>query len=335
MEPIADKPPTQIQQYDRRPESVDGLFSATMIGIKDLLPKSVASSTPADPSQSWDSIYSQTKQTLRSEQQSASSPVDQARLALFQNQLKTIDEANPAERTKILQGLKINDNSMQQLEGNLTDVKRMLGTAQFSSAIQKQKESVDIVDRLNQKGLSVELSSIRESISGSSRPEVRARLSHDLESTINVMGAPFTERVRLASLQLRSNQEYQAEKTLDSALKVNTPAEVWSIPTMAHLREDAQRTRDGLYVKHNLVPLFERFGTRFATASGREDCKLDEIKRAPGNEREFVALKQFLTNNYDKLTKNHPFYKFSYGITRGDLENYSKQEASKVNDIVN
>lgn len=337
MEPIVDKAVQQAQQFERRPESVEGLFSATMIGIKDTLPKSVVSGTNSDLSQPWENIYAKSNKEIAAGKEKASNPQEQARLEVFAEQLKDINEVSPADRKGILQGLKVNDQTMQKLEGSFADVKRMLSTAQFSSAIDKQKDAVQLADGLDQKALSVELNSVKDTIKASPKPEIRAQLLHDAESTKAVMGSPFTERVRLASMQLKSNSEYQARQTLDGALKLNLPQDVWSIPAMANLRDDAQKVRDGLFVKHNLVPLFDRFGGQIKAVTGREDIRMEDLQSAKlvSNDKDFAPFKKFLKDNYQQLTSDHPIYKFSYGITRSDLENYTKQQAAKTNDIAN
>lgn len=316
----------------RRPETVDALFTATMIGIKDTMPKNV-SSLLSDGGQNWSGSYERVKEQL-DKQSTAGDTKTAANARVMMEQLEKLNNMPATERTAYLRSLSSADQKTDGLNSNQDDVKSKLMYSK-GEAINKQKDSVNLADSINGTGLQNEANSIRDAIAHNNDSKMTPVLNAELNEAKAVMAAPFMERVRLAALQLKNGSEVQAEETLTQALKAPVPAEAWSLQSLKNLRDDVTAQRDQLHAENNLLPLFNQSLAKLSIITGRQDITRSDFSAPCLKDPQFGALTKFLSSHYDSLTKGHTMFQYNQGITRSDIENFVKERNKHLNDFVN
>jgi len=325
-------PKQPAAEMQRRPETVDALFTATMIGIKDTMPKNV-SSLVGDGGQNWSGSYEKVKDQL--EKQSTTGDTKAAAIAkVMMEQLDKLNSMPAAERSTYLRNLSSADQKLAGLNNNQDDVKANLMYSK-GEAISKQKDSVNLADGINVAALQYETSSVKDAIAHNSDSKVTPLLNEELNQTRAAMAAPFTERVRLAALQLKNGSEVQAEETLTQALKAPVPAEAWSLQSLKLLRDDVTAQRDELHAENNLLPLFNQTLAKLSVITGRQDITRSDFSAPCLKDPQFGALSKFLSSNYDSLTKGHNMFQYNQGITRSDIEKFVNERNRRLNDFVN
>lgn len=328
---IDELPGAEAAQPEHRAESVNSLFTATMAGIRETAPHNISSLIKdAGSSQSWANTYEQTKSQL--EQQGSAHGAGGAQAKIMMEQLETLNKMPAAERSAYLQGLSSNDSKLAGISSGQDDVRNKVMYS-ADAAINKQKDVVGLADQFNGPALQAEADSIKNTIAHNPGADI-ASLSKELDSAHAEMAAPFTERARLAMLQLKDGREVQAEETLDAALKAPVPKEAWSLNSLSLLRQDAKETRDELHVENNLLSMFDETINKLNKITGRQDISKSDFSAPCLRDPQFGALSKFLSKNYDSLTKQHAPSSVS-GITRADVEKYVHERTMKLNDFVN
>lgn len=222
---------------------------------------------------------------------------------------------------------------IQKLSSEQREVGDLIRHSMFRDAITKQNKVIDTSDALNASKLGLEIRSLEAAVNKQANPESKKQVGKELESARFLIAAPFVERARRASFELRAGQETQAEKTLQEALAVALPEEALASPQIISLLADARDQRDELRVKNDLLDQWDTYIEKLSKVTGRKDLRKSDLTPSALTDPQFGALNRFLLKNYDELTKKNWFWS-SDGISRSYIQDYIRQRNSKINDFV-
>ncbi|HEY9786274.1 MAG TPA: hypothetical protein V6D17_12780 [Candidatus Obscuribacterales bacterium] len=245
---------------------------------------------------------------------------------LFNDALTSRIERLPAEEKDAFPSLvTATAASIDTLLAARDPVRSMVKNNNVRGAEQQQLGVIKQSDQIPAKALLLGVRAVKDALNETDDEDVRARLKEKQTALQQTLALPFTERFRLAAMQLSQRKLEDAEKTLEEALKVKLPPHVLENESIRNLIGYALAERRHLETTRS-IPKFTR--ERFSSVAGSDGYMSQEELSSALAKSQFNELEKriiaFMIKEYDKLIdmKNDGFFRNAKGISKRDLEQY-------------
>lgn len=254
------------------------------------------------------------------------SSADRTAFDLFQTALKAeVASLKEGERKSFCADAHKAAAEIQALAGAREAVRQAVRANDYGQAEEQQRELVTRSDKIPLRQLELESRALKYALGNASSEEVRTRLREMQDAIQNALAVPFTERIRLAAIQLHQSKLGDAEKTLDGAFGIGMKPSSMENRSVQHLFQYADAERRYLETTRS-VPTFVQ--THFSAIAGRDRLLSKSELSSSLVQTSFSPLEKrvinFMLANYDKLIdmKNDGFFANSKGISSGDLNEF-------------
>lgn len=242
--------------------------------------------------------------------------------------------ARPAagDRPATIDDVSTNSKALEDLCNSQRRVGELLMFGNRGSASERQLKSIAIADALRPEPMQRQIDSLKTAIASTSDVTMQKLLRDELTLTSAALAAPFTERARLAAIELKDGKPFLAEKTLDAALSMTVAPQAFSSPELVQLRRDAERKKLELHVENNLLPLFDASAQAFYKTNGRKDIRQSDLSADALQDPVHGAVNRYLHENYERIKGRFHFP--GRGISRADVESFVRQRNKAVTEFV-
>lgn len=251
---------------------------------------------------------------------------DKTAFDLFQNALKAEIASLPeGERKAFCTDAHKAASEIVALASASESVRQSVRANDYRAAEEQQRKLVTQSDRIPTRQLELEARAVQYALKNSGSEDVKVRLREMQEAIQNALAVPFTERFRLAAIQLHQSKLTDAEMTLDGAFARSVKPMSLENKSIQHLVQYADAEKRYLETTRS-VPKFVQ--THFSSLAGRDRYLSKSELSSSLAQSTFSPLERrvinFMLSNYDKLIdmKNDGFIANSKGISNGDLNEY-------------
>jgi len=277
----------------------------------------------------WSRTYGSARDALAKELslslKSADAPRS-AQLEIAAQELQFLNESPTNVRYALIQGLRHNDETYEQLRPHALAVYKSCAPDRINVFVaEDQDKVVKDVDSIDPKALQLELRSIDKVLAGETDAKITLQLESKKVDLLSAMAAPFVERCRNGAIQEFLTQGGFEERDMKDAMQklASVPAEAWKLESNRKFRDDMTSEYNKVHVLNNLQEMFDANLPKLDLIDHNGAVNKAELKMAADKHDPALApLISVLSDSYETLTESHwqPFSKD--GITSADVKSF-------------